>query len=214
MTRGPVPALLRRRDALGAAAGVLGAALAGPAWACALEGDDVVLLRSALGVAYPGALNVLAAVSAARRSGRIERWRGLDVPATADERRAERARIERSLGRLRLRLASAAQGWTPALSVVLIEPMLWSRLVPRAGRLDLSLHVAGAARGDVVAVTDEPVLASLDSGRITAAEAQALGLLRLYGQPAQVEPVRAWLERGDVSPAAMSSPLPNRVATN
>jgi hypothetical protein len=214
MTRGPVPALLRRRDALGAATGVIGAALAGPAWACALEGDDVVLLRSALGVAYPGALNVLAAVSAARRSGRIERWRGLDVPATADERRAERARIERSLGRLRLRMAGVAPAGAPALSVVLIEPMLWSRLVPRAGRIELSLHVAGAARGDVIAVSDEPVLASLDSGRLSATVAIGLDLLRLYGRPAQVEAVRAWLERGDAAHAAMGSPSALRVATN
>lgn len=214
MTRLPAQALLRRRDALGAAAGLLGAALAGPAWACALEGDDVVLLRSALGVAYPGALNVLAAVSAARRSGRIERWRGLDVPATADERRVERAQIERSLGRLRMRLAGVTHAGAPALSVVLIEPMLWSRLLPRAGRLDLSLHVAGAAHGDVVAVTDEPVLASLDGGRLTAAEALALDLLRLYGRPAQTDAVRAWLDRADAAPVAMSSPAPHRMATN
>jgi len=207
-------ALLRRRDALGAAAGLLATAMAGNAWGCALEGDDVVLLRSALNVAYPQALNVLGAVSSARRSGRIDRWRGLDEPTSPNERRDERARIEASLGQLRARLAAATPAGAPALSIVLVEPMLWSRLVPKGARLGLAVHVGGPARGDVVAVTDEPVIASLNEGRLTAGDALALDLVRLYGRPVQVESVRAWLERGDETGAVAQRPSPNSVAVN
>ena len=203
-----------RRRALAAATALLALALAGPAWSCALEGDDVVLLRSALNVAYPQALNVLGAVSAARRSGRIDRWRGLDEPTGSAEQRAERARIAASLGQLRARLAAATPPGAPALSIVLVEPMLWSRLAPKGARLDLATHVAGPVRGDVVAVTDEPVLASLNDGRVTAGEALALDLVRLYGPPAQVESVRAWLERGDATRAAARPPSANRFAAN
>ena len=189
-------------------------ALAPSAWGCSLEGGDVVLQRSALGVAYPGALNVLGAVSSARRSGRIDPWRGLGAPASAAERRAERTRIESSLGQLRSRLAAAAPARLPALAVVLIEPMMWNRLASRGTRLELAVHVAGPARADVVAVTDEPVIASLNSGRLGAGEALALGLVRLYGRPAQVESVRSWLEHGDAVHAVAQRPSPNGVATH
>ena len=210
------PARVSRRSAAGLiAAALAGAWLAAPAWGCALEGDDVVLQRSALNVAYPAALNVLGAVSAARRSGQIDRWRGLDEPTTADERHAERARIEASLGTLRARLAATAGSDAPALSIVLIEPMLWSRLAAvRAGgtqrsELVLAAHTAGPARGDVVAVTDEPVLDRLNDNRLPAAEALTLGLLRLYGPAPKVEAVRAWLVRGDDS-ACAARPKPSR----
>jgi hypothetical protein len=217
MMRRPAPdagVLPRRRGPLAAAAGLLAAALAGPGWGCALEGDDGVLLRSAMNVAYPQALNVLGAVSSARRSGRIDRWRGLDEPTGAAEKRAEHARIAASLGQLRARLAAATPAGAPALSIVLVEPMLWSRLVTRGARLDLAVHVSGPVRGDVVVVTDEPVIASLNDGRLTAGDALALDLVRLYGRPVQVESVRAWPERGDAKRAAAQRPSPNRVAVN
>jgi|GEM_PF-2584338 len=170
-------------------------ALSGPVSDCGLEGDDIVLLQSALGVAYPDALNVLAAVSSARHSGRIDRWLGLDPPATAEESRAALMRVSASLGTLREHLQATAPAGAPSLSVVLLKPMLWNRLTSEYGGLKLAVHVDGLAPGDVVAVTDEPVIAGLNSGRLAARDALSLGLVRLYGSASQVASVRAWLER-------------------
>ncbi|MCB2020462.1 MAG: hypothetical protein KDG44_06640 [Burkholderiaceae bacterium] len=215
------PARALRRGPVGVIAVALaGACLAAPAWGCALEGDDVVLQRSALDVAYPEAINVLGAVSAARHSGLIDRWRGLDDPTTAEERRAERARIEASLVTLRARLAATVDADAPALAIVLVEPMLWSRLAAvraggtqRAG-LALAVHTAGPTRGDVVAVTDEPVLERLNHNQLPAAQALSLGLLRLYGPAPRVEAVRAWLVRGDATASATRPEPSHQLAAN
>ena len=47
--------------------------LAGHASACALEGDDVVLKRVAVGYAYPDSLDVLGAVSRVTLAGELNR---------------------------------------------------------------------------------------------------------------------------------------------
>lgn len=210
------PEMRRRRGGRVGTVGLVAAMLAGallaePAWACALEGDDAMLQRSALNFAYPGALGVAHAVSLARRNGQLDRWRGLDEPASDGERRAQGWRIWLSLAQLRARLAPASNANTPALSIVLIEPMMWNRLAfePATGKhrsgLALDVHSSGPVPDDVVAVTDEPVIERLNSGRLTAGEALELGLVRLYGRPSQVDAVRAWLARGDAQAPGLAA---------
>jgi hypothetical protein len=92
----------------------------------------------------------------------------------------------------------------PALAVVLLEPMLWSRIAAGANALALTVHVDGPATDDVVVVTEEAVVAAIVDGRMTAREALSLGLVRLYGSADRVARIRAWLEAIE-SPAGVTS---------
>ena len=55
------------------AAGLATTLLAGHASGCGLEGDSMTLEKVAVGYAYPDSLNVMAAVSSARLSGKLDR---------------------------------------------------------------------------------------------------------------------------------------------
>ena len=81
----------------------------------------------------------------------------------------------------------------PSFSVILIGPMLWARFETRIGELALQAHADGPAQGDVIVVTDEPVIAALAEERITPQEARRLGLVRLYGARGSVEDVSSLL---------------------
>jgi len=177
-------------------AALLAALTAEHASGCALEGDDVTLQRVVLNIVYPESLYVLGAVSSARLSGRIDRT--LRICATPKDLRSAAFRINAALCKLRARLASDAPAEAPpALAIVLLEPMLWSRLSTEAGTLKLAFHVDGPVRGDVVAVTEEPVIAAINGGTLSAGDALSLGLLRLYGNAPDVASARAWLRAGD-----------------
>ncbi|HMK29587.1 MAG TPA: hypothetical protein VK473_07885 [Terriglobales bacterium] len=173
------------------------ALLAGYASACGLEGDDITLQRVALNVIYPDALHVLGAVSSARLSRRLDRTLGIDSTLTVEDLRRVMARISAGLWKLHARLASDAPAKPPALSIVLLEPMLWSRIAAEGEMLKLEVHLDGPTRGDVVAVTEEPVIVAMNSGTLSARDALSLGLLRLYGSASDVASVRSWLWRGD-----------------
>ena len=77
--------------------------------------------------------------------------------------------------------------------MVLVGPVLWSRYQSTPTGLVSHLHVDGPAKGDVVAVTDLAVIEAVATGALPVADALARGLLRLYGQPADVATVRGWL---------------------
>jgi hypothetical protein len=170
--------------------------LAGHASGCGLEGDPTTLEKVAVSYAYPDSLNVMAAVSSARLSGRLDRT--ISIGAQSPEQRLMTSlRISAALWQLRARLASAPPGAAPSLAIVLLEPMMWSRIATAEGTPKLTLHVDGPATGDVVAVTEEVVLVAINEGKLTAGEALAQGLVRLYGSDGDVASARAWLQATD-----------------
>jgi hypothetical protein len=169
----------------------------GHASACALEGDDVVLKRVVVGYTYPDSLDVLGAVSRATLAGKLDRMPTLGAALTPAGRQAEIGRISRLLSKLGLRLARHAPADMPALSIVLLEPMLWSRIAIEKGKPRLSIHVGGPTEGDVVAVTEAPVVAALAENTLSAREAVSLGLIRLYGSAPRLEAARLCLGAGD-----------------
>jgi hypothetical protein len=171
--------------------------LARHASACALEGDDVVLKRVAVGYTYPDSLDVLGAVSRATLAGKLNRMPTLGAALTPAGRQAETGRISRLLSKLGVRLARQAPTEMPPLSIVLLEPMLWSRIAIENGKPRLSIHVGGPTQGDVVAVTEAPVVAALAEGTLSAREAVSLGLMRLYGSASSLEAARICLGVGD-----------------
>jgi hypothetical protein len=83
----------------------------------------------------------------------------------------------------------------PAIAVVLMGPMLWSRVEPRDGAIAAraQIHVGGPEPGDVVLVTDTAAIEAIVSARMRFERAQQLGLLRLYGSAAQIGAAQAWL---------------------
>jgi len=180
----------------GSASALALGAIACHASACGLEGDPVTLQKAAIGYAYPDSLNVMAAVSSARLSGKLDRTITIGAQ-TPEQLQRTSLQIRASLWKLRGRLASARSGEAPSIAFVLLEPMLWSRIATRNGVSELTVHVEGPATDDVVAVTEAVVIAAINEGTLTAGEALATGFIRLYGSDGDVASARAWLLASD-----------------
>ena len=138
----------------------------------------------------------MAAVSSARLSGKLDRTITIGAQ-TPEQLQRTSLRIRASLWQLRARLASATSGEAPSIAFVLLEPMLWSRIATTNGVPELTVHVDGPATDDVVAVTEAVVIAAINEGTLTAGEALATGLIRLYGSDGDVASARAWLQASD-----------------
>jgi hypothetical protein len=74
--------------------------------------------------------------------------------------------------------------------VVLLGPVMWSRMESSGGMLKPALHVAGPEPGDVVVVTDIAAIEAIAGGTLSFSEALDLGVVRLYGPPADVAATR------------------------
>src|SRR5262249_48978469 len=154
--------------------------------------------RFALDYEYPDALQVLGAVSAARVNGQLDRTLGIDLqPLSQDERQAVMLRIRGGLWKFRAHLAGGAPAKPPPLSIVLLEHVLWSGIEIDEGALKLTVHVDRPAPGDVVVVTEEAVIAAINSRALSAGVAEESGMLRVYGSASDVASVRAWLQARD-----------------
>jgi hypothetical protein len=162
--------------------------------ACGFEDrKSAVFARGVLNWAFPEALHVTSAVWTAQLEGVIDR----EVPASGNPPAfVSYQRTEAKLTALRNSLAKTIDTRSaPAMSVVLLGPVLWTRFVSEGTRLVMTAHSAGPAKNDVVIVTDEPVVAALLDGRITPRVARERGLLRLYGPAEAVEHATNWLDR-------------------
>ncbi len=172
------------------------AGIACHALACGLEGDPVTLQKVAVGYAYPESLSVMAAVSSARISGKLDRTIRIGAQ-TPEQLQMANLRIRAALWKLHARLASGAPGDAPTIAIVLLEPMLWSRIATTNGAPELTIHVDGPAADDVVAVTEEVVIAAINEGMLSAGEALSMGFIRLYGNDRDVASTGAWLKASD-----------------
>ena len=100
------------------------------------------------------------------------------------------------LDTFRDRLSAALDGGTaPAFTMVLFGSMLRTHFETTGDTLNMTPHVDGPSKGDVVVVTDEPVIAALINGRITPQAAHERGLMRFYGSPGAVSDLTHWLDR-------------------
>ena len=82
----------------------------------------------------------------------------------------------------------------PTFSLLLIEPMLWTRFVSDGGDVRAQVHVSGPQAGDLVAISGEEVIREIAKNRLSIGEAYRRGLIRLYGTEEQV---RSFLIRYD-----------------
>ena len=150
--------------------------------------------RGVLNWTFPHALYVTSAVWRAQSDGVIPR--NESPPSSKALLGYGYRKAVRELDAFRDGLSIAVGGLeAPAFSVVLIGPMLWARFETTGTILAMTPHVAGPLKVDVVVVTDEPVIAAMDDGQITAQAARELGLMRFYGSPQAVQDVTSWLDR-------------------
>jgi hypothetical protein len=191
-------------------------ATAPAAFACGFENpNSISVTRGVLNLAYPNSLHVVSAVWSAQLDGQIARS---ELRAGAQPLLGYHQAVAR-LGAFRDRLSTAITGGdVPPFSVVLIGPMLWTNYRPIGTALDMTPHAGGPLSGDVVIVTDVPVIAALVEGRVTAQQARELGLMRLYGSAAAVQGVISWFDRmsslGNLNRDTkdMATPTPARYA--
>jgi hypothetical protein len=148
--------------------------------------------RGSLNWAFPNALYVTSAIWRAQLEGAIPRN---DLPS-ANKALLGYGEAVKQLGILRDGLSKVRDGQiTPAFSLVLIGPMLWTHFEPTQTGLNMRPLADGPSNGDVVLVTDGPVIRALIDGQVTPQAALERGLIRFYGAPELVEDVTSWLDR-------------------
>ncbi len=175
-------AILQRRLARGLMFASIMLWLPPAALACSYH-DDVSLARGVLNWVYPDALHVVGAVAQAVSERRL--------PAPGSGRGlgglvAYHGTL-RSIEQYSQQLRMASDGTRPAaFSLLLIEPMLWTRFASENGELRTQVHTSGPQAEDLVVITAEPVIREVTRNRLTLGEAHRLGLIRLYGKEEQV----------------------------
>jgi len=154
-------------------------------WACGFHTSQS-LSQTILNLHYPDALHVNGAVWSAQEKGLLPLDRKR-LQATGAKRKLldTRAYLEtqRALYALGASFERAhPEDTRPGMALVLTETMLWTRY-PAGGGIEP--HVTDPESGDLVVVTDEPVVRTIADGQLTVTEALEKGLIRLYGSPEQ-----------------------------
>ena len=83
----------------------------------------------------------------------------------------------------------------PNFTLVMIGPVLWTRFAAEDDAIRAIPHVKGPSTGDVVLVSDEPVVLALARGRIDGRTALDQGLIRIYGEPAKAAALETAIRR-------------------
>jgi hypothetical protein len=182
-------AILRARLVRASMFGAILLSLPPAAVACGYH-DNVSLARGILNWIYPDALHVLGAVSTAVAEKRLPSGTstrgGLGVAGYHGTARA----LDQHAQQLRL-----PSGEMPTFSLLLIEPMLWTRFVSVSGGVRAQIHVSGAQAGDLVVISGEEVIRAVANNRLAVGEAYRSGLIRLYGADEQVASFLTLLEQ-------------------
>ena len=168
----------------GALALLLSSASAG-SWACGFHTDQTIA-QAMLNLHYPDALHVNGAVWSAQQKGLLPLDRER-LQATGSRRKLLDTRAYHEVLKALYALGESFEQTSPraegsGMAVVLTETMLWTRY-PAGG--EIKSHVNGPEPDDLVIVTDEPVVLTIEEGKMTVDEAMEKGLIRLYGEPEQ-----------------------------
>jgi hypothetical protein len=145
--------------------------------------EDPAVGRDRLAAIYPGALDILPAVAAARRERLLP---PANPMATLWTEKFPLQRHIRAVEKFETALNPAAIGAPITFSLVMIEPMLWTRYAPADGRAKATIHTERAEPGELVLVSAEDVISAIGDGRWSIGEAHAAGLLGLHASPEQV----------------------------
>jgi hypothetical protein len=164
-----------------------------PSRSCGFEDPGGVnTSRGVLNWIYPNALYVTSAVWKAQLDGVIAKSRPPDQRVRSLlGGYAEAARVLRRFGQNVSEFQTISS--QPSISLVLLGPVLWTRYAASENGYTTEIHAKGASAGDVVLVTDEPVVEALVEGRLTADAAEKRGLIRFYGRQPDIVTVRSFL---------------------
>lgn len=155
--------------------------------ACGYE-DPTAISLGVLNWSYPEALHVRTAVWQAENAGLLPpRGKAPTTGALAFYRAAA------SMSRLGGLLEAEAESRAAGFSIVLIPQVLWTRFVPDSDRVSVMTHAPGPLAGEAVVVTNEKVVRALLDRRLALRDAEAQGLLRIYGEEATQAAVRETL---------------------
>jgi hypothetical protein len=150
-----------------------------PSVACGYH-DDVALARGMLNWVYPDALHVIGAISTAVTARRLPPPNS--GTATTDLLGSRYRTTAKSLERFAQALYAASERPPPlSFSLVLVEPMLWTRFEAGQGEVRTQVHVSGPQSEDLVLISGEDVIRELANGGLTIGEAREVGLIRFYG---------------------------------
>jgi hypothetical protein len=140
--------------------------------------------RGVLNWTYPDSLHVIGAISrevGARRLP-LANFNRAGADLFGQRFRATTTALNEFAELLR---AASSEPSQPAFSLVLVEPVLWTRFEPRPDGLHAKVHVASPEPGDLVLVTGEAVIGEIALGRLSVGDAVKIGLIRLYGSEKQ-----------------------------
>jgi len=154
-----------------------------PAWACGLEGG----LGDALSAAHEGSLDV----AFATRDGITSGWL---IPDPALETEAAHDRADERLQAFAAALPVAARGARPFV-VLLVEPGVWTRVIPKSGRWSLASHVEKPESSETAVLASEAALRNLIGGELSADQALANGVIAVHGEAAQRDRLIATLRQ-------------------
>ena len=145
--------------------------------------DDVSLARGVLNWVYPDALHVVGAISMAIAERRLPAGSAVrGGPGPLGYHGTVRT-LDQHAQQLRM---YSDEMLPPTFSLLLIEPMLWTRFVSDGGDARTQVHVSGPQAGDLVVISGEQVIRAVANNGLTIGEAYRSGLIRLYGTNEQV----------------------------
>lgn len=198
---------LVRATTVALAASLMAAAPVSEGRACGYDSPQTVS-QGFLNWLYPDSLHVVGAISrevAARRlplanfdqTGPDLFGRRFKLTATALEQFGDM-----------LRVASPGPS-QPSVSLVVVEPMLWTRFDQGPNGLRTTIHVSGAQPGDLVLVAGEAVIAEIAARRLTFGQAVERGVVRPYGTAPQIAQfLLSYSDVGASDSAVGTSPKP------
>jgi len=162
-----------------------------PVSACGYEDpNSAAFQRGVLGLSYPKALYVLGALTQAQLDRTIP-----SEPAPSANYLLAYLKTALILHRFGDALQDQqSEDNELAFTLVLIEPMLWTRFLFDGGHATTFVHVDGPQPGDFVIVTAETALRQIVDHRMTIGRAEELGLIRIYGEVPKVTRVRKAIE--------------------
>jgi len=135
------------------------------------------LHRGLLNWVYPNALHVRAPIWQAQDEGQLPQADAVSLQETVRVLRALSDRFSKMTPADRLE----------QFSMVLVESVLWSQFTVASSQSEVAIDVEGPVPGQLVVVTDEPVLYALEKNSLSLSLAVDSGLVKLYGQPEQID---------------------------
>jgi hypothetical protein len=195
--------MMRNANAAGLAVLLLAGLVSPWAAACGFH-EQTTLLRGVMNWIYPDSLHVATAVWKAQAAGTIPRDGPIGDENVSPEARNRLGYIKAVslLKKLERALADARSGEAPPnLAVVLLQPMLWSRYETSGDTVRLTAHTSGPEFGDVVVVTERPVIEALVDGHLSTRDALRMGLVKLYGEADARRIALGWLADIGIRPS-------------